>query len=89
MDHTFSMGLAECRQQVAPEFARGVDRQTPLFFELRLKGVALQVIHHVEVQAVPFIDFVDGNDVGVSQIGEDASFVDKLPDGLDGPPLGP
>ena len=89
MDDTFSMGLAECRQQVAPEFARGVDRQTPLFFELRLKGVALQVIHHVEVQAVPFIDFVDGNDVGVSQIGEDASFVDKLPGGLDGPPLGP
>ena len=89
MDHAFPMRLPERRQQVAPEFTCGVDRQTPMLLEMRLEGLALQVVHHIEVQAVTFIDLVNRNDVGVSQIGEDASFVDELLDGLDRPQFGP
>src|SRR5713101_1397127 len=89
MDHAFPMRLPERRQQVAPELTRGVDRQAPMLLQMSLEGVPLQVVHHIEVQALTFIDLVDRNDIGVSQIGEDASFADELLDGLDRPQLGP
>ena len=87
--YTLSVGFPERRQQVTPDLTRGVDGQSSMLREMALEGVALQVVHHIEVQAILFMHRMHGNDVRMPQIREDASFVDKLVDGLRRPQLGP
>ena len=76
-------------QQIAPEFARAVDRQGPGLLEPALDGVARQIVHHVERQALTLVHVVHGNDVGMGQPAEDPSFLDELLLRFDRPQLGP
>ena len=76
-------------QQIAPQFARAVDRQGPGLLEPALDGVARQVVHHVERQALTLVHVVDWNDVGMTQPAEDPSLLDELRLRFDRPQLRP
>ena len=87
VDDPLAVRSVERRQQVASQLSARVDGQASVLFQVVLEGFALQVFHHVEVEAVPLVDLVDRHDVGVPQGGQDLRFPHEPLCGCRGPQL--
>src|SRR6266851_1511290 len=63
--HAGPMRHAQGFEQVPSELTRRIHRQRAVLRKVTLDGVAAEIVHHVEVQAVTLIDVMNGDDVGM------------------------
>ena len=77
VDHAGAVGVAQGVGHLARDLERVVDRELALVVEPLAEGLALDVGHDVEDQAVDLVGVVQRQDVGVVQPGGDLDLAEE------------